>query len=274
MREFLPPTALKQIKDKRLTGLFVTPTHLDALLSASRSKEDFSSLEIVTFAGSLMPDRVLAKVRDTIAARLVNIYGTSEAMNSLFMPNPTSGSTFIPGYYTEARIVRVGRPVDDLTAVGEEGELIVSDRNDALFTEYLARPEATKEKLADGWYRTSDACVLWSDGSIQIRGRIDETIISGGENIHPHEVEEILLECPDVSDVAVVGVPDERWGQIVAACVVAKRKISSVELEAHLLKSTLADFKRPREYHFMKSIPRNATNKIMRSALLERIQRS
>jgi 2-furoate---CoA ligase len=274
MRDFVPSVVLKQIKDNQITSLFVTPTHLDALLGVSESRGDFSTLEVVSFAGALIPDPLLARVRKHFGARLVNIYGTTEAMNSLFMANPTSGSTFIPGFYSEARVVRIGGSVDDLTAPGEEGELIVSDCNDAIFSEYLGRPDATKEKLNNGWYRTSDAAVGFADGSIQIKGRIDETIISGGENIHPHEVEAVLVGHPRIADAAAIGVPDDRWGQIVVACVVSKADVTAAELEEYLRGSALADFKRPRRYCFLESIPRNATNKIMRKALLEQITKS
>ncbi len=273
MREFVPANVIKKIVEHRLTGIFVTPTHLDALVGAGATRADLSSLEIVVFAGALMPDRVLARVRELVSGRLVNIYGTTEAMNSLFMVSPTAGAVFVPGFYSEVRVVKIGGSVDDPVAPGEEGELIVSARNDAIFLEYLARPDVTREKLDSGWYRTSDAATVDADGRIEIRGRVDETIISGGENIHPNEVEEVLLACPGVADCAVIGVPNDRWGQMVTACVVTKREIQTGELEAHLRASHLADFKRPRRYHFLQAIPRNATNKIMRKTLLEQVQR-
>lgn len=272
MRDFVPGNVIAKIRDERLTSLFVTPTHLHALASAGATAGDLSSLDIVTFAGAPMPERVLARVRELIAGRLINIYGTTEAMNSLHMVNPSSGTTFVPGFYSEVRIVRTGGAVDDLAATGDEGELIVSANNDAVFLEYLGRPDVTCEKLDRGWYRTSDAAMLRPDGLIDIRGRIDEMIISGGENIHPHEVEEVLLSHPAIADCAVVGVPDDRWGQTVAACVVAKTDIAAGDLETHIRGSSLADFKRPRHYHFLDAIPRNATNKIMRKALLEKLQ--
>jgi acyl-CoA synthetase (AMP-forming)/AMP-acid ligase II len=272
MREFIPPNVIRKIREERLTSIFVTPTHLDALMSAGATRSDLSSLEIVVFAGSLMPDRVLARMRDLFPGRLVNIYGTTEAMNSLFMVAPTNGATFAPGFYSEVRVIRIGGSVEDLVAPGEEGELIVSARNDAVFLEYLARPDVTKEKLDGGWYRTSDAAVVNKAGQIEIRGRVDETIISGGENIHPNEVEEVLLAHPAIADCAVIGVPNDRWGQTVTACVVVKGELESGALETHLRGSHLADFKRPRQYHFLQSIPRNATNKVMRKVLLEMVQ--
>ncbi|MGD9920315.1 MAG: AMP-binding protein [Pseudorhodoplanes sp.] len=272
MRDFVPPNVIGTIRQEKLTSIFVTPTHLDALISAGATRADLSSLEIVVFAGSLMPDRVLARVRELISGRLVNIYGTTEAMNSLFMVHPTTGTTFVPGFYSEVRVIRVGGSVDDRVAPGEEGELIVSARSDAIFTEYLGRPDVTMDKLNGGWYRTSDAALVRPDGQIEIRGRVDETIISGGENIHPNEVEEVLLAHPEVADCAVIGVPNDRWGQMVTACVVVRNTTGIDDLEAYLRGSKLADFKRPRQYHFLQAIPRNATNKIMRKALLEMLQ--
>ncbi|MFO3797926.1 MAG: AMP-binding protein, partial [Anaerolineales bacterium] len=269
-REFVPAEILKHIKRYRLSGLFVTPTHLDALTRSIMHKDDVSSIEIVVFAGALMPDQVLARVRAVFGARLVNIYGTTEGMNALFMPNPTSGSQFIPGFYTEARVVQIGRGVNDFAEIGQEGELILSIDNDAFFTGYFSRPEATKEKVKDGWYRTSDAAVMRADGTIEYKGRVDETIISGGENIHPQEVEDILLAHPDIRDAAVLGVPNERWGQVVVACIVGPT-LDAVDLENYFRASPLADFKRPREYYFFETLPRNATNKVIRRELMERI---
>ncbi|MGD9923353.1 MAG: AMP-binding protein [Pseudorhodoplanes sp.] len=269
-REFVPADVLKSIKQNRLTGLFATPTHLDALTQAIAEADDVSSLEIVIFAGAMMPDQVLAKVRRTFDAKLVNIYGTTEGMNALYMPNPSSGSQFIPGYYSEARVIKIGGGVNDLADVGKEGELILSIKNDAFFTSYYARPETTREKVKDGWYRTSDAAVMCADGTIEVKGRVDDTIISGGENIHPQEVEDVLLAHPAVSDAAVLGIPNERWGQIVVACVVCST-IDSEALEEYFRSSSLADFKRPREYYFFEALPRNATNKIIRRELIDRI---
>lgn len=271
MRDFVPANVIAKLSDERLTSLFVTPTHLHALASAGATRDDLASLQIVTFAGAPMPNRVLARVRELIAGRLINIYGTTEAMNSLHMVSPASGATFVPGFYSDVRIVRAGGSVDEIATAGDEGELIVSAQNDAVFLEYLGRPDVTRDKLDGGWYRTSDAAVLREDGLIEIRGRVDEMIISGGENIHPHEVEEVLLAHPAIADCAVVGVPNDRWGQMVAACVVAKADIGAEDLEQHVRGSPLADFKRPRQFHFLEAIPRNATNKIMRKALLEKL---
>jgi 2-furoate---CoA ligase len=148
--------------------------------------------------------------------------------------------------------------------------LIVSiEGNDAAFIEYLGRPDATQEKFHDGWYRTSDAAAF-PDGTIELKGRIDDVIISGGENIHPQEIEGFLLTHGKVRDVAVVGVPDERWGSKVVAFVVSTEPGPSADdLDHFCRKGALADFKRPRTYHFLKELPRNAIGKVIRQALVE-----
>jgi 2-furoate---CoA ligase len=271
-RAFEPRNALTAIARHRLTSLFVTPTHLDALTAALEPQDDLSSLDVVIFAGAITPQGVLNRLA-ALPGRKVNIYGTTEVMNSLFMREPTSGTRFRPGFYSEVRVVRVGGSVHDVLPPGVDGELIVSvDGNDAAFIEYLGRPDATRERLHDGWYRTSDAAALLHDGGIEIKGRIDDMIISGGENIHPQEVEGCLLTHGNVRDVAVVGVPDERWGSKIVAFVVSTEPgLSAADLDHFCKKGALADFKRPRTYHFLKELPRNATGKVIRKALVEQV---
>jgi 2-furoate---CoA ligase len=271
-RDFEPRTVLAAIARHRLTSMFVTPTHLDALTAAIGPHDDLSSLDLVVFAGAIMPETVLSRISRALPGRKVNIYGTTEAMNSLFMREPISGTRLRPGFYSEVRVVRTGGTVHDILPPGVDGELIISVvGNDAAFIEYLGRPDATREKLQDGWYRTSDLAVQLPDGDVEIRGRIDDMIISGGENIHPEEIEEFLLMHRGIHDVAVVGIPDERWGSRVIAFVVpADVGLSATDLDRFCREGSLADFKRPRTYHFLTGLPRNETGKVMRKALVER----
>jgi 2-furoate---CoA ligase len=271
-REFEPRTVLAAMAHHRLTSVFATPTHLDALTAALRPEDNLSSLDLVVFAGAIVPSSVLTRFSQRLPGRKVNIYGTTEAMNSLFMREPISGTRLRPGFYSEVRVVPVGGSVHDILPPSVDGELIVSIAgNDAAFTEYLGRPDATQEKLQDGWYRTSDAAVQLPNGDIEIKGRIDDMIISGGENIHPQEVEEFLLTHGGIRDVAVVGIPDERWGSKVVAFVVSTDGgLCAADLDRFCREGSLADFKRPRTYRFLAELPRNATGKLMRRALAER----
>ena len=129
---------------------------------------------------------------------------------------------------------------------------------------------ADAKALRDGWYFTGDLGRLDEDGDLWIVGRADDMIISGGENIHPLEVEDVLARVPGVREVAVVGAPDDRWGQRVVAVVVAEQGVSAADLDAYCLASgSLARFKRPREYRFVDALPKSPSGKILRRRLRE-----
>ncbi len=195
-------------------------------------------------------------------------------MNSLYMRSPSSGTLLQPGFFSEVRLVRPEGGVHELVEPGEEGELLVSIRSDAAFMGYLNRADASAQKVSDGWYRTSDMAVQRSDGLLEILGRVDDMIISGGENVHPSEVEKILGSHPGVAEVAVVGVADQRWGQKIVACVVARSGPSPdpTELDRHCRDSSLADFKRPRQYVFLPGLPKSALAKVLRRELVKAVQ--
>jgi acyl-CoA synthetase (AMP-forming)/AMP-acid ligase II len=196
-------------------------------------------------------------------------------MNALYMPDPVGKPhTYRPGFYANVRVGRFGRSVHEEAAVGEDGELLVDAGADATFTGYLHRPDATAEKVQDGWYRTGDIAVRRADGDYDVKGRVDDMIISGGENIYPEEVEAALLTHAAVRECSVVGAADEKWGEVVVACVVADGAgVTEAALDAHVRGSRLADYKRPRVYLFMDELPKNAANKVLRRVLRERAAR-
>jgi 2-furoate---CoA ligase len=173
-----------------------------------------------------------------------------------------------PGYYSRVRVVRLGSNENDLVKPGEAGELIVDASADTFFSGYLNRPEATSEKVRNGWYFTGDVCVLREDGDVDLVGRVDDVIRSGGESVYPEEVEAVLSTHPTIREAAVLGVPDPVWGEMVVACVVPNGAgISWRDLDTHCRSSPLARFKRPRAYMMMESLPRNAANKVLRLTL-------
>jgi 2-furoate---CoA ligase len=141
-------------------------------------------------------------------------------------------------------------------------------RSPEAFAGYWKRPDADARAIRDGWYFTGDLGYLDGDGALFLCGRIDDMIISGGENIHPEEVEETLAECPLVRHAAVVGLPDERWGQKVVAFIEPAAPDATPDaLDAHCRTSALARFKRPRAYVFIERVPRSASGKILRRFL-------
>jgi 2-furoate---CoA ligase len=146
------------------------------------------------------------------------------------------------------------------------GELIADVGAGALFLEYLHRPAVTAAAVTGGWYRTGDLVIFDHDGDFQLAGRADDMIISGASNIHPEEVEAILGTYPGIADIAVVGVPDDRNGDLIVACAVGGGA-SAADLDAHCRASGLADFKCPQGYLFLPALPRNSLAKILRGEL-------
>ena len=217
-----------------------------------------------------MPGPLLERVDAAFSsARMTNIYGTTETMNALYLPDPVGWPTrYRPGFYSNVRVGRIGGAVDEICAVGEEGELLVDASADATFLGYLNRPDATADKLVDGWYRTGDIVARRADGDLDLRGRVDDMVVSGGENIHPEEVEGILLQHEAVKDAAIIGMPDDQWTERVVACVVVDG-VDAEELDTWCRESSLANYKRPRDYVFLEVLPRNAANKVLRRDLKE-----
>ena len=164
-----------------------------------------------------------------------------------------------------------GRPsMNARLHVGENGEILCSMESDEAFTGYWNRPDADEKAIREGWYHTGDVGRIDEDGDLWILGRVDDMIISGGENIHPLEVEDVLARHPDVAEVAVIGAPDDRLGTRVVAVVVPGSEVTADQLDAFCLASeTLARFKRPREYRFVESLPKSPSGKILRRILRE-----
>ena len=271
---FDPSAALEAIEKHGITLVYGTPTHFHALLEAPNfAPEKLASVRTVIYAGSPMSGPLLDRVAKAFDAKIINIYGTTEIMNALYMPDPVGRPhTYRPGFHSSVRVGRFGGTVHDEAEVGEDGELLVGASADATFTGYLHRPDATAEKMQDGWYRTGDIIVKRPDGDYDVRGRVDDMIISGGENIYPEEVEAILVQHAGISECSVIGAPDEKWGEIVVACIVAKGDAPAAEaLDKHVRASRLADYKRPRVYRFMDELPKNAANKVLRRLLREQI---
>jgi 2-furoate---CoA ligase len=158
---------------------------------------------------------------------------------------------------------------DEVVEPGVPGEVIVSLTSPEAFHGYWQRPDATETAIREGWYFTGDVGIWDEEGDLWVQGRVDDMLISGGENIHPLEVEDVLAKHPKVQDVAVCGLPDERWGQAVSAFVVpGDATLTAEELDQFCLASSeLANFKRPRRYIFVKAVPKSAVGKILRRKL-------
>jgi 2-furoate---CoA ligase len=269
--------ALKLIRDERVTALYLIPTLFYDLVHAPEfARPGVESVGKLAYAGAPMPAALTeACVRAFQPRVFVNHYGSTEIYTFSVRADVhrKPGCAGRPGVHSALRVVaasterRVGP--DEVVPPGEKGEIIASLASDEAFAGYWNRPDADARALREGWYFTGDMGYLDGDGELYVAGRVDDMIISGGENIHPVEVEDVLARHPQVRDVAVIGERDERWGeQVVAFVVPAGRGLTVEALDAHCRTSgDLAPFKRPRRVVFVTDIPKTASGKILRRLL-------
>jgi acyl-CoA synthetase (AMP-forming)/AMP-acid ligase II len=258
-------------------SLFAAPTMVRRLVGAARRRgTDGRGIKTVIYGGGPM---YLADIQEAVSVlgdRFVQIYGQGESpMTITTLSRADHRDTGHPrhterlaGVGTAHSAVRVrvcdreGRPLP----AGRTGEIEVMGAT--VMAGYWRDPDATAAALHDGWLRTGDLGVFDEDGHLTLVGRSKELIVSGGSNIHPREVEEALVTHPRVAEVAVVGVPDAEWGELVVAFVVPadRQDADPAALDAHC-RGLIARFKRPRRYHLVPELPRNAYGKVDRSAL-------
>lgn len=265
--------ALALLENEEITNLYLVPTlYHDLIHHRDFPGTDISSVRKLGFAGASMTDGLLKKLDAIFNPDLfVNHYGSSEVYTCTIDQNPVAkpGSAGRSGINQNIRVVRLGTgSVDDIAPSGEEGEIIASLAGDEAFEGYWRRPDADAKALRDGWYFTGDTGFTDSDGDLFVTGRVDDMIITGGENVSPVEIESCLSLHPAVSEVAVVGLADEKWGKIVAAFVKRSAPVSEEDLEQYCRSSGLANFKRPRRFVFVEAIPKSPVGKLLRRLLV------
>lgn len=268
---FDPLKTLELIENEKITFVFGTPTHFQMILKADGFERfDLSSIHHILYGGAPMSPSMAKECREKICSHLTLIYGNTETYDSLYMRHTEYQPGMATGMNHNIRLIKFGGTEEDTISPGEEGEMIVDMRSPEAFAEYLNKPEQTAKKVKNGWYYTSDAFLMTAEGHAQYSGRMDDMIISGGENIHPVEVEDHIMAHSGVKDVAVVGLPDDKWGQLVKAYIVKKDDALNIEtIDQYLRSSSLENFKRPRAYEFIDVIPRNPSGKILRSDLVK-----
>jgi fatty-acyl-CoA synthase len=261
-RAFEPARVLSLLAQKRVTTLMGVPAiYLFLSHEPAFAEADLSSLRLAVVGGAPMPEELI-RVWRARGIEIVQGYGLTEAApNVLCLPPEDAmrkmGSAGKPYPYVEVRL-------------GAESELLVRGPN--VFPGYWRNPEATAAVLRDGWLHTGDAAEVDDEGCYRIRGRLKDMYISGGENVYPAEVESVLHDHPAVADVAVLGVADERWGEVGVAFVVAKERVSEEALVEHC-RDRLARYKVPKRVRFVDALPMSAMNKVSKDelrALLER----
>jgi long-chain acyl-CoA synthetase len=277
VRDLDPAALIRLIPEHGITHAFVVPAVLQFMLMVpGHDQGDYSSLKVIVYGASPISEEVLARSIEVFGCKFWQAYGLTETTGAIVNLPPEdhdlSGpnrhrlrSCGVPGPGVELRIVDPSTRAD--VPVGEVGEIWT--RSAQNMKGYWNQPEATAATIdADGWLRTGDAGYLDADGYLYIHDRVKDMIVSGGENVYPAEIENVLMAHPAVADVAVVGVPDERWGETGKAIVV---KVEGAEVTPEELidfcRQRLAKFKCPTSVEFTDALPRNPSGKVLKKDL-------
>jgi len=265
--------ALALIEAERITNLYLVPTLYHDLVHAEEfGAADISTVRKLGFAGASMTDGLLKRLNEAFRPELfVNHYGSSEIYTFTVDQNAPAkpGSAGKAGINQHIKVVRLNaNSSTDVALPNEEGEIIALLAGDEAFEGYWRRPDADAKSLRGGWYFTGDTGFVDRDGDLFVTGRVDDMIITGGENVSPVEIESCLSLHPAVLEVAIVGLADEKWGKVVTAFVKRGAPVSEQDLEQFCRNSGLANFKRPRRYVFVDALPKSPVGKLLRRQLV------
>lgn len=273
---------LKILEKENITCLYLIPTIFHDMVEHKEFDNfNLQKLKKIGYAGAAMTMNLTERIFEKINPKVfVNHYGSTEVYTFSICDylDKKPGCAGRPGFHQQLRVVKPdptsnSKP-NDIVPIGQPGEIIVNNDSIEAFDGYWKRPDANQKSIRNGFYFTGDMGILDEDGDLHVIGRVDDMIISGGENIHPLETEDILLAHPDVFEVTIIGIPDSRWGEKIVAFVVSKNEnLTSEDLDNYCKSSSkLANFKRPREYHFVKEIPKSPVGKILRRVLRDQYE--
>lgn len=272
MREADPGKILALIAQHRVRQCFLVPALINMLLQhPDLPNTDLSLFDNVYYGASPISEEVLKKAAEAFGAKFTQLYGATETIGigTNLPPDAHHGRLLracgVPSHGVEVRVRTDGRDA----APEEVGEIEI--RSLGVMKGYWNRPEATAQAIdADGWYKTGDAGFFDAGGYLFIHDRVKDMIVSGGENIYPAEVENALFSHPAIADAAVIGVPDERWGEAVKAIVVLKpgAEGDAAAIIAHC-RERIAAYKSPKSVDFIQTLPRNPSGKVLRRELRE-----
>jgi len=273
VRQFDPTNLCTSIQRDRPTLLTLTPTMLQMMLDHPASENtDFSSIRLTLYAGSPISLGLIQQAMLRMPGQFMQFYGATESGGALSILRPDEHDLS-----NEARLQSCGRPLpliefrivdaagNDLPE-GEPGELMV--RSPAITSGYWKQSEATAKVLNKGWYRTGDVARQDKEGLFYLVDRVKDMIVSGGENIYSAEIESALSTHPEIAQVAVIGVPDPRWGEAVMACVICREgsNLDSATVLAHA-RTLLAGYKVPKRVEFMETFPLVPSGKVSKKDL-------
>lgn len=268
---FDPAAILELVRSAGVTNTWLVPTQIVMLTEAAGGPVELPTLRYVVYGGAPITPAAMTRALDTFGPVFVQLFGQGETpMTATVLRRQDHvpellGSAGRPRPGIQVRIVGPGgAPLPP----GEVGELVV--RGPSVMTGYWNRPDATAETIVDGWLHTGDLGRMTADGVVFLLDRSKDMIISGGSNVYAVEVEQALSTHPAVGELAVVGVPDDLWGELVVAVVVpaagADRSTVAAELDRHA-RAQLAGYKVPRRYELVDALPRNAYGKVLKREL-------
>jgi long-chain acyl-CoA synthetase len=271
---FNPEEVLAYISKERITRCQFVPTMIHSLIQAPNiDKYDLSSLRLILYAASVMPVELLKKALAIFSCGFAQLYGQTESgpLTTVLKPE----DHVLDGSEKKlARLASCGKPVinyeirvvdeeDHDVPIGEVGEII--GRSEAMMVGYWHMPEQTAKKLKNGWLHTGDLGKMDEDGYVYMVERKDDLIISGGVNVYPREIEEVLYGHPAVSEASVIGLPDEHWGEVVKAVIVPKQGVQVTDKEIiEFCGKNLAGFKKPKSVDFWTELPKSPQGKILK----------
>lgn len=268
---FTPDTALAAIRDRGVTTTCMAPAMIRAILDEpGTDSTDFTTLRKVVYGGAPIDAALLTRAIGTMDCEFAQIYGLTETGNTAVCLPPADHRGDRPRLHAAGRPypgvrVQIRRPDGTPVPDGDTGEVYLA--SPAHMVGYHGNPSATAARLVDGWVRTGDAGYLDADGYLVIHDRVDDMILVGAENVYPAEVEKAIGAHPQVRDCAVIGVPDDIWGESVLAYLVPRTPDLHAGDVARFLRGRLAAFKSPMRYRMVAEIPRNVSGKILRREL-------
>lgn len=269
--QFRPPQIVEMFERERVTRAAMAPAMIQMCLEVPGVEaRDFSAIRLITYGGSPISETVLKRAREVFRCDFAQGYGMTEATGPVAMLSPDDhrddSKLLACGRPLPGIGVKVVRPDGGLCAPREVGEVLAT--TPSLTPGYWRDPDATARTIVDGWLHTGDAGYFDEDGYLYIHDRVTEMIVSGGENIYPAEVENALAKDPDIADAAVIGVPDDKWGEAVKAVVVLRPGAAADEAAIiGRVRQHLAGYKAPKSIDFTDAIPRNPAGKILRRDL-------
>jgi fatty-acyl-CoA synthase len=275
-----PKMYLETAGQEKISIIFLVPTMWRMIFAKDldRGDYDLGSIKMAAFAGEVMDPTTLERIKERISPHLMQIFGSTElggSSGAVMFEEDMVGDHLVsvgkPMLNSEIRIIKPGGTRHDQLPVGESGEVIIRGPSIAnlVWDDCKVARKIFEPDGGNSWWHSGDMGHLDQESYLFLEGRVDDMIISGGINIMPARVEEVLLTHPGIAEVAVVGIADSEWGQKVKAFVVPKgtSELTQKDLDEFMRESELADFQRPRLYEILDSLPRTATGKLNRKAL-------